>query len=161
MTGRAGIPKNRYQQKIHTYEERRQRLREKYGYTPGRVIPGYGEAVRNLTNKISRWKRAIKRIEERQAKLELIAGRTELFYEGITLKNSAHSHKPEVCMARKLFYKYALEHGCRSRDAAVYVGGKQPQWPATKRLQFTRSFKTQPENRELWHRFLKHMKEQQ
>jgi hypothetical protein len=179
---KSGITKNKYQQKISEYTSRREKLRARYGrvlHSP-KPNPEYRKAVQRINYKLTQWRRAIKRIEERQDRLEVIARYIADFYElhGIhaTWKNNAgavvdslrlkHSHlntDPNVVLARKLFYKYCLENGFSSPDVMMYISGGNANhgryWATEARRQFTRSFKTNLHHKLMWDRFMSYMKQ--
>ena len=55
--------------------------------------------------------------------------------------------------ARMIFYKYCIDNGLMSSELARFVGVGKVRTVTDGRRRFTRSFKTHPKNKEMYHRF--------
>lgn len=66
-----------------------------------------------------------------------------------------------LLLAKVLFYKYGLEHKIPRNDLREYIGIKRVHQPTDYRREFTKSFKSHPENKETWMRFKTQCDEQE
>lgn len=132
-----------YQRSIWKYEQRREEMRKKYGPW------GSGKTLQ-LTRKISMWRVQMRRIDKRDAILEHI---TEMVNEYFGVKIQSSSMDDRHKYARKIYYKYGIE--CRIQGVFVsnFIGRTNQHTASDSRLRFTRSFKSNPENKEAYHRF--------
>lgn len=140
--------KNNYQQYICTYIKRRVEFKKKYGY-----------ASKRIQAKIDIWRKAIRRFEKRELALKKMDAAIRSFLN-VSVFNSTHFRKGMYAKARCLFYKHCLENGIRASDVARYCGCKDINVPTKRRILFTQSFATNPENKELWHRFKQFINQQ-
>lgn len=156
MTKRqSGRTRNEYMQLISEYNRRK----EKY--------PKGSKMREKLRLKVNRFKRALKRIKDRGLIYTVINGRyreipkqvhdaaakVESFF-GETVRASRIGCVGNYSIAQRCFCKYAMELGYYSRDVSFFIGAKNPNAALYARLRFTRSFKTNPENRRIYHSFL-------
>jgi hypothetical protein len=65
-----------------------------------------------------------------------------------------------LLLAKALFYKYGLEHKIPPKDLLEYVGARVRKQPANYRTNFTRSFKTNTDNVDIWLTFKQQYEEQ-
>jgi hypothetical protein len=138
-------------------KHRRQKSKEIHGPDSER----YREISRRATRTLENCKAKIRRIDE-------LAGRNELMkvvdralgeFIGVSIRDmSSTCRVRSVLLARNLFYKYCMEHGIKGRDAAQYCRCAKLDSASKQRMRFTRSFSTNPENRDMWHRFQEFMK---
>jgi hypothetical protein len=160
--------KAQYNQAIHVYKKRREKLREKYGIislTKKRPIE-YKKAVYNLECKIRTWKKAIKRIERYNGRVYNINKAISGFM-GINIRETRRwSNNPDVLIARGIFAKYCLESGIPGPYLRAYLGTSinrktknfnRSSYETDIRRRFTRTFASNPKNKELYHRFLEYM----
>ncbi|HET8685628.1 MAG TPA: hypothetical protein VFM18_03055 [Methanosarcina sp.] len=151
----SGRTRNEYMQLISEYNRRK----EKY--------PKGSKMREKLRLKVNRFKRALKRIKDRGLIYTVINGEYRelpkqiheaaakidaFFSESVRASHSGRSSNYSI--AQRCFCKYAMELGCYSRDVSFFLGAKNPNAALYARLRFTRSFKTTPENRRIYHSFL-------
>lgn len=157
--------KKDYVAAIHVYEKRREKLRKKYGVTrrtsknPNLAI--YGEQVFRINRKLDGWRNAVRRIDRVNNRLSEINSLLKKFM-GISVKNvgfprALYYKRPEIVIAKRIFFKYCLENGLPARYIALYTNSTSPT-PARVRIYFTRSFKTNLYHREIYHEFLDFVK---
>ena len=131
--------------------KRREELRERFG---SHRANGYADAVKNIRAKISFCKRQIKRIDARNEKIKSILYSVNKFF-GVDIKsnvsNKIHS------LARNCYYKYGMEHGIEGSKLSAFIGRSKLS-AHKQRTRFTRSFKTNPENKKQYHNFLNSIK---
>lgn len=150
--------RNRYYHKIYVYQQRRSKLRAKFGVkdnkSPKNVPQEYRDAVLNINNKIRTWNRQINRIDAVTQKLSAIESAVVNFV-GTKIRNINGQNLPhEVTLAKGIYFKYALENGLQGVDAKRFIGGSKHDGQALAyRKRFTNSFKSNPENREKWNQF--------
>lgn len=141
---------------ILNYKKRIEEKKKKYG----RWYPG----ARRMNSKITTWKQHIKRIERRDLEMRKLDNYLKEFL-GFSVKDTCEKNSlkqpHELRLARKIFYKYGLENGLRGNWLARYVGAKDKATPSRGRLEFTRSFKTNRGNKEMWERFKSYLSENQ
>ena len=149
----AHITKNQYEQKISVYKQRRKVIQEKFNYINGKsASPEYHKAVKTLNTKIRSWQRQVKRIEQRDLQIKNL-DKSVFDFIGISVKDSMEFHDTETSYARLLFYKRGMETGLNGKLLSEYVGAKDSGLASKNRLRFTRSFKFNKENLDMWHRF--------
>lgn len=137
--------KNKYQALIATYKKRRVELRDELSKT-------YKKRISRMSYKIKLWSREIRRIEEKEKKLDAIAQKIEEF-TNVSVKRSYPKQGKELNRARSWFFKYCLERGSRSIDLAEYTGCKLSCTPAKSRKRLNRLITSNSHERELWLRF--------
>jgi len=143
--------KNEYQKAIWVYEKRRQELRVKYAGNRKE----YGKRVATISRKINHWKFAIKRIEKREA---ILNNWNEKIYQflGCYVKNSAGKRNNTIVTARNIFFKQGRGNGINGRVLSEYCGMHKIT-ASVNRFKFTRSFKTNKENLDIWKRWQKYL----
>jgi hypothetical protein len=146
--------KSEYRHLIEVYEGRREELEKKLKETTQSFI----DRRRRMSVKIKVWKRAIRRIEQREKKVRDLAQHVREF-TGVGVRHSFPSVGRKVVEARGLFYKYGLESGLRAKDLAAYTGCKGVGTPSRCRRTFTRNMVNSPKLRDLWERFNIYMKD--
>ena len=139
--------KNHYQRYIAEYLKRRERYKQRHGHTSI-----------TIQTKIDNWRQCLRRIERRERLLAQYDAIVKSYME-VSVKNSANYRTGIYAKARCLFYKYCMENGVRASDIARYCGCMDIRTPSVRRLKFTRSFATNSENKELWHRFKQFIKQ--
>jgi len=151
--------KNEIQSKIWTYVKRREQLRLKYGVEERKKAPEeYKKAVKTINNRLDLWRRKMVDIDKRRIQTIAIANAVACF-TGFDVKNSVDKKTNDYNISRSLFIKYGMESGITGVLLAEYVGTTNRSYASNVRLSFTRSFATNPDNRELYKRFLKHINE--
>jgi len=135
-----------YQRSIWKYEQRRKVLKGVYGRTSE-----YGKRVKHITKKISTWKREIRRIDERVKKIPEIYKAVKDFF-GIDIRVKGTTKKYSIAIS--CYYKYGMENGISGADLARYIGRVGLKQPSFQRLKFTRSFKTNQSNKQIYHNFV-------
>lgn len=156
--------RERYRALIVQYTHKREQLRKQHGkkLKYPKPNPAYAAAVKPINNQLTWFRRAIKRIDQRQMALKEIANHIENF-TGIDVRYSIRrnyykeNYHREKTMARNLFYKYALEHGFSSPDIMYFVGGRHRYWATHARRKFTKSFSTNPGSYAVWTKFMEYM----
>lgn len=135
------------------YLDRRRKLNENK-HTMTRVQ--YLDKRRMLQNGITRYKKAIKRIDERNIKIEALDAKIKSFM-GFSVKGSASNKAKSMNIPRMIFYKWGLENGIGGKYLSQYVEAKDLTTASRGRLRFTRSFTQGSFNKEMWMRFKSHM----
>jgi hypothetical protein len=140
--------KNRYQNMITTYKNRREEARRECE----RVSKPYKERISRLSKKIKLLCREVKKYEKREQRITRVANKTREF-SGQWVKNSFPSMGKEMVQVRRWFFKYCLENKIgRSIDLAGYTGCTL-QTPQKARVALNRAMKSDPSQRELWLRY--------
>lgn len=146
--------KNGYQSMLHTYIQRR----SEYKKRPNESDEKFKKRKHKLKVKIGTFQKAIKRIEQREKQMDEIANLIQRFM-GVKLKLIGRFGGKNEVLAKNIFYKYSLQNsGLRGSDLAWYIGIKTKDQPNTQRMVFTRSFNTNKENKEAYHRFIEFTK---
>jgi len=110
----------------------------------------YRKRRANLTKKISQWQNQIKRIDVRNSKqYALQKAINDYFQVDIKTRIMDTKHK----LARNCYYKYGMENGFEGVFLSKAIGRKRPSTASENRLKFTRSFKTNPQNKQAYHNF--------
>ena len=142
-----------YYKKIWQYEKRRSDIRKKYG---SRLSVGYAQRVMMITRKINQWKLQIKRIDKRNKKIESIQNSINSYFcVNIRDKIKSKTHS----LARNCYYKYGMEHGIEGSKLSRFIG-RSLLSAHKQRTRFTRSFKTNNENKQQYHNFLNSLNNQ-
>lgn len=144
---------NRYQQMLCNYLKRRNALRKRYGFKRNVThSEEYNMKSKYLTYRIGAIRRILRRRADEQIRLgyldELVEEFTDEKVKGRVEKGSKSSS-----LAKKLFFKAAIELGFEGPAIIDYTGHINPDWPSKVRLDFTRSFKTNRYHMVMWHRF--------
>ena len=142
-----------YQKLLHEYSKRREFYLSEYGSKDARYL--------NCRKKIHNCNRAINRFHKRKKEIKKIALRIKEFI-GVDVRDKLKRswQTKEQKAARGIFFKYGMQSGIIGRELAEYLGLKcTVGYPSTYRMKFTRSFKTNKYNKEMYHRFLKFIKE--
>lgn len=148
---------NEYECLIWTYSKRRDEYREKFGVTSEE----YKKRVYQINIKLGNWRRDAKRQRDKRAKIDWIISQIKEFIGYNLYENFKSPRTKEGRVAKGIFFKYGMEHRIMGVDLSDRLGLKG-KWTASKyRSRFTDSFKTNKYNREMYHRFLKFIKEQQ
>lgn len=156
--------KNGYQKIIWTYSKRRDEIRVQY---KGRLkTKEYSQRVLAINNKIITCRHAIKRYEVKEKKLNELNLIVLKFIDinVRSLPNIIGNTKDAVRknLARKIFCKYAIDVLLlRPKDVSDYLGFSRINrtQAGTVRIRFNRSFKTNKDNKEMYHRFLNYIKQ--
>lgn len=136
-----------YYTMIWQYEKRRTEIKKKYG---GRLSDGYAERVKMITRKIASWKKQIRRIDTRNNQIAMIEKSINLYFNtDIRSKDKC----PIRSLARNCYYKYGMEHGIEGSKLSHFIG-RSLLSAHKQRTRFTRSFKTNKNNRTQYHNFL-------
>jgi hypothetical protein len=144
--------RNYYYRSIWKYKQRREVLRKKYGSIRDKR---YAKEAANIRTKIGIYKLLIKRIDCRQKKLnDCISLVNDFFDVDIRKKKKDVLHS----LARMCYYKYGMEVlKIEGSKLSLFIGRSKIS-AAKSRLRFTRSFKTSPQNKESYHKFINSLK---
>lgn len=148
--------KNKYQQSIFTYLERREIYKAKYGKNSIKYL----KLSRNINKRLTVYRAAIKRIEKRDWVIYNL-DKCVIEFIGRSAYKSVNAKEDITILARNLFIKYGMEHNICGIYLAEYVGLKYKQDGSRDRLKFTRTFSSNKHNKEMWHRFQDYMKSTQ
>lgn len=143
-----------YRSMISVYERRRGVLRQKYGVGTDE----YRKRVKYINQRIGTFKKGIKRLLAVKEKLNKIRLAIDDFM-GIDVRNTKFAQSKGGIIAKGIFFKYCMEHGISGKYPNEYVGNKSPYTASRIRKRFSLSFKVKKENKELYHKFLKFMKD--
>jgi len=157
-----------YYRAIYVYKQRREKLREKYGIKKinKKTPEGYRKAVFGINNKIRIWRKAIKRIEHYNGLVQEV-NRAIINFMGYDIRKTKRWAKdPRAQIARGIFSKYCIESRIPGPYLRPYLGTSKSRgggvnkagYETEIRRRFTRSFITNSENKELYHRFLKYIR---
>ncbi len=152
-----GIKKtiNGNQKNIAEYIKRREEFRKIYGV--GSLE--YRERVRKINIKIGNWRRTLRRQKELRNKIDELILNIKTFMGYDLFKNNKSPKTKEGKCAKGIYFKYGIENKFYGTDLSNRIGLKGD-WTASKyRRRFTRSFKTNKYNREMYHRFLNYIKQ--
>lgn len=122
-------------------------------------IESHQKIITSLRKKCKSLRRSIKRQGQRNDLLH----ETNKFvkdFTGYSVCNIGGNtgRNKDLNLAKNLFYKYCLESGIQGGFIARFCGMKQTETVAKQRKIFTRSFATNKENKENYHRFLAYIK---
>lgn len=117
----------------------------------------YAASVVKINKKIAVFRKAIRRIEAKERYMHSIRVKI-IEFNGIDVRKlPSKIWDKEKVKTRRSFYKYCLEHGCRGNEIASFLGFKLSGSITRKRLVFTKSFKTNKDNLNFWHKFTQFM----
>lgn len=135
---------------ISTYKPRRERARTLYGC--------HSNEYRGLHSKYSAAMASLKRIKNRNDKMRDLEDRL-LEFMGYKVRDILPKDRlREKLLCRWIFCKWCIERGISGYDIAIFLGCHKDR-PASCRATFTKSFKTNKENLEMWRRFKLFMKD--
>lgn len=106
----------------------------------------------NASRKIKLWKRQIKRMDDKVIQITAI-GNHVAYFTGVNVKGCAGSKAKNVTVAKGIFYKYCLENEINGNVLRQYTGDASKNSPGRIRREFTASFASSPENKDLWERW--------
>lgn len=139
-----------YLTKIFEYRKRREEYRKNY---KGDVAIYKTERYILYTKRISQWTKEIKRIETRKRKiLKIINAVNKYFWVDIRTRST----KKDVVLARKIYFKIGLEMRICGTHLTRAIGRTHKDVATYNRNSLIKSFKTNPENREVFHNFKKY-----
>ena len=148
-------------------EDDKARLKLKYGDWNKRGLDRVSppeewiRIFKSRKRKIDRWKRAMKIMDERSSKHNKLISIVEGFF-GETLKVEGPISRKRPGPKLGVLFKYGLENGYTGYDLAKAIGIRPSvdrQIPSEARINFTKSFETIPENREIYTRFKRYVEE--
>ena len=126
---------------IWEYKKRRDVLIKKYGYRTGKT--------RVITDKIRTWQRQIRIIDKRNKKISLLIKSINDYFDVDITERYGDSKK---ILARRVYFKYGMEHGIMGKFLSESIGF--PSRAACRsRKQYSKTFKTNPSNKEAYHKF--------
>ena len=133
--------RKQYQTMIWTYEKRRAELIEKYGYRTGRTI--------QISNKIRNWRRQIRIMDGKSKAISDLIKKVNQYFD---VDISDRYGGAKKILARKIYFKYGMENKIDGNLLSESIGF--PKRAASRsRREFTKSFKTNPCNKEEYHKF--------
>ena len=119
----------------------------------------YEASIKGMELKIKQWRKEMVKAEVISNKTVAIGNLVSTFM-GMNVRSSRNSTDPKMEVARCIFFRYCLEEGVPGDYLAEYTGYKDRELASTKRKAFINSFKTTPENKELWMRFKEYVERQ-
>lgn len=106
-----------------------------------------------LSKQIALWQRQLRIMEVRESGCEnLIKAIDDFFDVNIRSKKQCVLHR----LARKVYYKYGMENGFDGTFLSRAIGLRCTHTSANGRLKFTRSFESNPDNKQQYHNFKNH-----
>lgn len=132
--------------KIGEYKVRRER-RRKRGFKGEDLV---------AKNAMLRYGRRMKKIDE---SMEVILRLEKAIIEYIGVSPKVNAKTTLGGKARRLYYKWGIEHGINGMYLRKYVSDPRPESPSQIRRRFNRSFENNPGNLELWHRFKQYIED--
>jgi len=130
---------------IWIYEKRRKELRE-----------STSKRLKQMREKISVYNKRIRDIDKRN---EVIAAIIKLTNDFFNVDIGSKSQSASVVLARYSYYKAGLEMNIPNVDGTHLSEaiGREKKEAFRRRIYFTRSFKTKPENKKAYHDFKKYL----
>jgi hypothetical protein len=146
-----------YQKRKVDYEKRRIAIISKYGKVR------YNKMITNATNKIEKIINRMNTITLTRNKLIALDNAIAMF-TGTSVRSTNTNSSPyrdaKLLVAKSIFYKYGLENGMTAIILQDHIGSIKAQGQAAKyRREFTKSFETNSENKQLWLNFKKYYEE--
>lgn len=141
---------------IWEYEKRREELRKKYGAWNKKLPKGYKEKVKRINDSLENWRKGIRDIDSRNNKI-IALGNEVAYFTGFNVKGSASKRCGDL--AKGIFCKWGMENKIPGVLLAEYMGNDAPMVASRQRMRFTRSFKSNQKNKDLWVRFKTHYEE--
>lgn len=141
--------KNRYQQQLRTYLQRRAELKASKPYCR--------ERLRKMNAKIAHLYRMIRIYEDKLNTLKTIDSRVVDFIGYSARSKKTKKSTPKQELAVSIFIKQAYDLQIDSRYINQYLKYKDARTPSNNRRTFTRSFKTNPENYRAWQNFRQYL----
>ena len=146
------ISRKEYISRIWIYKERRKKYVSNYkGSGPVSSTDSY----KLLTKRISQWTKEIKRLDKRKEKIQCIVDSVNNYFDVDIVTRSTNSR---VVLARKIYFKIGLELGIRGTHLARQIRRRSNDIASYSRITLTKSFKTNPENKEAFHNFKNYFK---
>lgn len=144
--------KNKYQHHIHVYISRR----KAYKATNPIKDDFYYAKLKALDQKIRTWKKAIRAIEKKEEKADIIIKLVEDF-TGVNVKFQKGINRNKV-LARRMYYKYGIENGVDGVALSRYIGQVNQKTGSTNRKKLNSLFKTNDNIKVYYHEFLNYVK---
>lgn len=140
---------NHYQRLIHTYSERAELYKQRYGVQSKPYI--------NARNKVALYKRGERRGLIKREKIRKFALLIK-DYIGVDVTKSKDPKKIDAKIAKGIFIKYGMQNGFTGTDLGEYIGLKG-RWSASKfRIRFTRQITQNKTYKEYYYGFLEYIK---
>ena len=141
------VDRKGYISKIWIYKERRKGYVNNY---KGKIPVSKTYRYKLFTIRISQWTKEIKRLDVRKNKINKILNAVNYFF---CVNVESRSTKPEVVLARRIYFKIGLESGICGTHLARHIGRKHYDIASYNRNKLIQSFKTNPENKKAFHNF--------
>lgn len=138
------------QKQIHEYKKRRSEICDRHGYNTSQYI--------SIKEKITSRKNSLKRGLSIKETIDSAIFQVSEFIGYTPTGGNVGSNK-EKHLSKAILYKYLIEKGVKSSEIAQFLNMKDRHSPARNRRNFTRSFRTNKENLEMWRRFKSFMKD--
>lgn len=145
--GKKVYDKNSLQRQLSVYKARREKLKAEHGRTPL-----YAKKVKKINSAIGNLTVSIRKVDAIEDRMRVVNERVKEF-TGVSVWKVGKTGKPEVKQAKNLFYRECSEMGIAGGYQAIFCGINRKISPTQQRMAFIRSFKTKPENRDLWRRW--------
>lgn len=148
--------KNRYQSMLWMYKKRRDTIRKNlYVWRGDNKL--YNMRVKKINLRIWYIRMRIKQIAKKERQVEDVIDRVKEFNDVDIRKLTGSGRKTEIeYLTRSSFFKYIMELGYEGSFVAAMTGYFRTT-PCMTRMEFQKTFKTNPENREFYHRFVEYM----
>jgi len=131
------MTKNQYEAMIYTYMQRKNRYKKMDKVK-------YADRIKKLAQRIKVWRMQIYRLEKRYKLInDLIKSINTFFDVNIRSRKMDTTHK----LARNIFYKYGMENRLRGMWLSSAIGRVNKKTASGCRMNFTRSFKSHPQNK--------------
>lgn len=146
--------KNRYQQQLRTYLQRREALKRKY------PCKNYDARLKRIQDRIDGLRRNIRTYSLIDAKMNRLA-KSVHDYTGVPVKlihgGGSGEVRQKTDLAVSLFIKLAMETGVTGFYLTQFLGYKDSHGPSRNRRRFTRSFATNEKNYNAWKKFREYL----
>lgn len=111
-----------------------------------------GISTEKITFAISRKRKSLKLLEEKEMKVRKLADQIEEFINFNLWQSSARTENIAI-LAKGLFCKYGIEHGLKGLSLGWFLGTPHSFRASQIRLNFQRSFEKNPKHKQVWLNF--------
>ena len=160
---RAGRTRNEYMSLICEYTKRRD---AKPKGSPKRLELSRQIAMMRFRMKQIRGKYKYTVVNDKYMEVPVIvhevAKKIKAIY-GIDVRGTVNERKENFgyTVYHLCFCKYLMENGCNSRQISFFIGSPSKNAASKARLRFTRTFSTNPQNKQTYHDFIRHIRPKQ
>ena len=141
-----------YQKMLHEYKKRRNVYMLKYGVDSKEYL-NCRRQIHNIHRAINRWYKRKQMMDSLRDKIKEFIG------VDVSIKLLKGKQDLTKKVAKAIFVKYGMQNGISGTDIGNYVGYADPSVCASRlRTKFTKSFKDNDYNKQMYHGFLKFIK---